>query len=178
MLCCACLSWGRPGFNPWVGKIPWRRARQPTPVFLPGESQGQRSLAGYGPWGCKESDMTSQPRDRTQVSHIAGRFFTIWAIREAQDSFSRESSWPGNRTRVSCIAGGFFTGWATREAQRGRGSGINWRLGLTCTHYCIKNNECCDSWGRKESDTTEQLNWTELKGLLFSTGNSLLCNGQ
>ena len=35
--------------NPWVGKIPWRRAWQPTPVFLPGESHGQRSLAGYSP---------------------------------------------------------------------------------------------------------------------------------
>ena len=44
---------GRPGFNPWVGKIPWRRAWQPTPVFLPGKSHGQRSLAGYSPWGCK-----------------------------------------------------------------------------------------------------------------------------
>ena len=41
----------RHGFNPWVGKIPWRRARQPTPVFLPGESHGQKSLAGYSPWG-------------------------------------------------------------------------------------------------------------------------------
>ena len=37
----------RRGFNPWVRKIPWRRAWQPTPVFLPGESHGQRSLAGY-----------------------------------------------------------------------------------------------------------------------------------
>ena len=36
----------RPGFNPWVWKIPWRRAWQPTPVFLPGESQEQRSLVG------------------------------------------------------------------------------------------------------------------------------------
>ena len=48
----------RPRFNPWVGKIPWRRAWQPTPVFLPGESHGQRSLVGYSPWGGKESDMT------------------------------------------------------------------------------------------------------------------------
>ena len=40
----------------WVGKIPWRRAWQPTAVFLPGESHGQRSLVGYSPWGCKESD--------------------------------------------------------------------------------------------------------------------------
>ena len=39
----------RQGFDPWVGKVPWRRAWQPTPVFLPGESHGQRSLAGYGP---------------------------------------------------------------------------------------------------------------------------------
>ena len=38
-------------FNPRVGKIPWRRAWQPTPVFLPGESHGQRNLAGYSPRG-------------------------------------------------------------------------------------------------------------------------------
>ena len=37
----------RRGFNPWVGKIPWRRKWQPTPVFLPGEFHGQRSLVGY-----------------------------------------------------------------------------------------------------------------------------------
>ena len=41
-----------------VRKIPWRRAWQPTPVFLPRESHGQRSLAGYGPQRCKELDMT------------------------------------------------------------------------------------------------------------------------
>ena len=40
------------------GKIPWRRAWQPIPVFLPGPSHGQRSLVGYSPWGRKESDMT------------------------------------------------------------------------------------------------------------------------
>ena len=46
------------GFDPWVRKIPWRRAWQPTPVFFPGESHGQRSLVGYSPEGRKESDMT------------------------------------------------------------------------------------------------------------------------
>ena len=46
--------------DPWVGKIPWRRAWQLDPVFLPGESHGQRRLAGYSPWGCKESDTTEQ----------------------------------------------------------------------------------------------------------------------
>ena len=40
------------------GKIPWRRVRQPTPVFLPGDSHGQRSLAGYSPQGRKGLDMT------------------------------------------------------------------------------------------------------------------------
>ena len=45
-------------FDPWFGKIPWRRAWQPTPVFLPGEFHGQRSLAGCNPWGHKESAMT------------------------------------------------------------------------------------------------------------------------
>ena len=45
-------------FDPWVGKIPWRRKWQPTPVLLPGKSHGQRSLVGYSPWGRKESDMT------------------------------------------------------------------------------------------------------------------------
>ena len=48
----------RPGFNSWVGKIPWRRERLPTPVFLPGEFHGQRSLVDYSPWGYKESDTT------------------------------------------------------------------------------------------------------------------------
>ena len=38
-------------FDPWVGKIPWRRNWQPIPVFLPGKSHGQRSLVGYRPWG-------------------------------------------------------------------------------------------------------------------------------
>ena len=49
----------RLGFDPWVGNIPWRRRTwQPTPVFLPGESHGQRSLAGYSPSGHKELDTT------------------------------------------------------------------------------------------------------------------------
>ena len=53
-----CRRGKRRGFDPWVGKIPWRRAWQPTPVSLPGENRGQRSLAGYSPWGRIESDTT------------------------------------------------------------------------------------------------------------------------
>ena len=48
----------RHGFSLWVRKIPWRRKWQPTPVFLPGKSHGQRSLAASSLWGCKEQDMS------------------------------------------------------------------------------------------------------------------------
>ena len=45
-------------FDPWVKKIPWRRAQHPTPISLPGESSGQRSLEDYSSWGHRESDTT------------------------------------------------------------------------------------------------------------------------
>ena len=49
-------------FNPWVRKIPWRRKWQPTPVFLPGEFHGQRSLASYNPWGLRvKHDLATKP---------------------------------------------------------------------------------------------------------------------
>ena len=53
-----CRRCKRHEFDSWLRKIPWRRARQPTPVFLTGESHGQRSLSDYSPCGCKKSDMT------------------------------------------------------------------------------------------------------------------------
>ena len=56
----ACNVGDPPRFHPWVGKIPWRRAWQPIPAFLPGEFNGQRRLAGYSPWDCKESDTTER----------------------------------------------------------------------------------------------------------------------
>ena len=58
-------------FDPWVGKILWRRKWQPTPVFLPGKSHGQRSLAGYCPWVCKESDTTEHARRHAVI-------FLVW----------------------------------------------------------------------------------------------------
>ena len=55
-----CLQCGRPGFNSWVGKIPWRRKWQSTLALLPGKSHGWRSLIGYSPWGRKKSDTTKR----------------------------------------------------------------------------------------------------------------------
>ena len=57
---CHCRRLKRPEFDPWIRRIPCRREWHPTPVFLPGEFHGQRSLAGSSPWGCKELDMTEQ----------------------------------------------------------------------------------------------------------------------
>ena len=53
-----CLQCGRPRFDPWVGKMPWRRKWQPTPELLPGKSLGRRGVVDYSPWGRKESDTT------------------------------------------------------------------------------------------------------------------------
>ena len=50
---CQCRRHRRCRLHPWVGKIPWRRKWQPTPVFLLGKFHGQRSLAGYRSWGCR-----------------------------------------------------------------------------------------------------------------------------
>ena len=62
---CQCMRCKRLGFVPWVGKIPQRKAWQPTPIFLPGESHEQRSLVGCSPQGRKESDTTEVTRMHT-----------------------------------------------------------------------------------------------------------------
>ena len=62
-------------FNPWVGKIPWRRKWQPTLVFLPGKSHGRRSLAGYSPWGCKELDTTGWFHSPSMLLQVDGFFW-------------------------------------------------------------------------------------------------------
>ena len=62
-----CLQFWRPGFDPWVGKIPWRRKWPPAPVFLPGEFHGKRSLAGYCPWVLQR--LLSLTKTQTQLSN-------------------------------------------------------------------------------------------------------------
>ena len=64
-------------FDPWIGKIPWRRKWQPIPVFLPGKSHGQRSLVGYSPWGRRRvrHDLTAEQ----QQYRIYGRTYLGFA---------------------------------------------------------------------------------------------------
>ena len=62
----------RLGFDPWIRKIPWRREWQPTPVFLPGKSRGQKNLVSYSPWGHKRGghDLVSKQQQRGQGSRM------------------------------------------------------------------------------------------------------------
>ena len=66
----------RRGFNPWVRKMPWRRAQQPPPVFLPGESHGQRNLVGYSLLGDKESDIT-EVTYQAYICHYVHRCYVV-----------------------------------------------------------------------------------------------------
>ena len=67
---CQCRRCKRHGFSSWAGKIPWRRKWQPTPVFLPGESHGQRRLRGYSPWGRKGVDRTEATEHAHNISLV------------------------------------------------------------------------------------------------------------
>ena len=73
-----CLQRGRTGFDLWVGKIPWRKKWQPTPVLLPGKFHGRRSLVGYRPWGRKESDTTE--RLHFHFTFISSVYFSFSSI--------------------------------------------------------------------------------------------------
>ena len=89
-----CLQCRWPGFDPWVGKIPWRRKWQPTPVFLPGKSHGLRILLGYSPWGRKSqtwlSDWASNIEEHPKIQLKSTLDFCIspseFLIPKAQDT--------------------------------------------------------------------------------------------
>ena len=86
----------RPTFDPWVGKIPWRRAWQPTTVFLPAESHGQRSLVGYSPKGHKESDMTTVTSTHTSIMPlivIAWKYKALIQSTKASNTEYKVSAW-------------------------------------------------------------------------------------
>ena len=87
-LACQCRSLKRCGSGlPCVGKIFWRRVWQPTPVFLPGESHGQRSLTGYSPWGHKESETTERLSMRACTHACTALSWLIYSLTD--DFFPR-----------------------------------------------------------------------------------------
>ena len=94
---CQCRRHKRCRFDPWVGKMPWRRKWQPTRVFLPGESHGQRNLVGYRPWGRRDSGMT----EHTAVS---GRHLTKCDLRAGVGSIGSQS--PQGPCHLPCPTAG------------------------------------------------------------------------
>ena len=95
---------GRPGFSPWVEKIPWRRAWQPTPVFLPGEAHGQRSLEGYSPRDRKESVMTEKLSTALPLVLLLSRFRRVRLCATPQMAATRlpRPDFPDKNTGVGC----------------------------------------------------------------------------
>ena len=77
---CQCRRSQRHGIDPWAGKMPWKRAWQPTAAFLPGEFHGQRSLVGYSPQVHKELDMTEATEHMQAVQLISPIMKEIWIV--------------------------------------------------------------------------------------------------
>ena len=98
---CQCRRQRRCRFDPWAGKIPWRRAWWPTPVFLSGESRGQRSLVDYSPWGHKELDTTERLSRSERVRSV------MWSVNHAYAMKSKfmfiESVLPSNHLILCCL---------------------------------------------------------------------------
>ena len=117
----------RCGLDPWIKKIPWRRAWQPTPVLLPGKSHGQRSLVGYSPRGHKGSDKTEwlthththtqemgrgsqwdslSWRTRKKLCNSQHRNVTLWRRKMKRGAWSLPLPLPGGMVHARAAAGG------------------------------------------------------------------------
>ena len=95
-----CWRFKRHVFYPWVGKIPWRRKWQPTPVFLPETCQGQRSLAGYSPWITKELNTT----EGLNNPFLKRSFLPCFPFSSHHLAISDEANWPGNKHHGKLLA--------------------------------------------------------------------------
>ena len=125
-----------------VGKIPWRRAWQPTPVFLPGESHGQRSLVGYSPSGRTESDMTEVTK---QQQHL-------------------KSSFPSSFLFLFCLSLSFIKGQVMQEYNS------KWlNLSANCFQVLISLSIFKQKMKKKRFNVTEEQNHDEFKWFWFSS---------
>ena len=143
----------------------WRRQWHPTLVFLPGKSHGRRSLEGCSPWGRWGSDTTEWLHFHFSLSCIGGgngnplqcsclenpRDWGAWWA--AVYGVAQSRTW---LKRLSSSSSSKVAGWHHQLD----GREFEWTLWVGDGQGGLA---CCNSWGRKESDTTERLNWTELK---------------
>ena len=130
-----CRRLKRRGFNPWLRKIPWSRKWQPTPVFLPGKFHGQKSFWGYD--AKAETPVLWPPHAKS------------WLIGKDSDPGRDWGQEEKGTTKDEMAGWHHWLDGLESEWTPGVGDGQG---GLAC----------CDSWGHKESDPAEQLNWTEL----------------
>ena len=103
--------------NPWVGKIPWRREQLPVPAFWSGEFHGQRSLAGYGPWGHKESDVINS---RVSCSKLKAGLF---GERHSPVDFPVVKNLPANAGDIRDVG---LIPWLGRYPGGGRGNSLQY----------------------------------------------------
>ena len=105
-----CLQCGIPGFDPWVGKIPWRRKRLPTPVFWPEEFHGL-----YSPWGQKESDTTEQLslhfKVKVSASNVGNPGFIPGSGRSPGEGKGYPLQYSGLKNSMDCIVHGVTKSW-------------------------------------------------------------------
>ena len=157
-----CLQCRRPGLNPWVGKIPWKRKWQLTPIFLPRESHGQRSLASHNPWGRKESETTEwlthhhhhQIVDQVSELILLGLIIFLWydggtgflVAQMVKNLPTMQEKKVQSLSREDPL-----------EKEMATHSGIlGWRSPWMEEPGGLQSS----AWGCKESDTTEQLTHT------------------
>src|SRR5574337_38816 len=147
------LCW-RPGFDPSVRKIPWRRKWKPTPVLLPGKSHGWRSLAGFSLWGRKELDTTERLHFRFSLSCIGegnGNPLQCSCLENPMDGGAWKAAVHGvaeGRTRLSDFTFTFYF-HALEKEMATHSSVLAWRIPGT------GEPGGCRLWGHTESDTTE-----------------------
>ena len=124
------LRWG---FDSWVRKISWRKNWQPTPVFLPGEPHGQRSLVGYSPWGLQrvrhnwsELARTHGVRWNISPSPLQSAHMTMSSISPGTWMYTictgthASPSWVPFHLRKVCLAPKSPQGWQVKPPGRGR----------------------------------------------------------
>ena len=116
------LQCGRPKVDPWVRKIPWETAWLTTPVFLPGEFHGQRSLAGYSLWDRQEVDTTEQLTHTQDLSVASGKgggslvprtgeMDGMWPQLAPTPHETRTHGWVKCNACCQCVQGSLFTMW-------------------------------------------------------------------
>ena len=111
-----CLQCRRPGFYPWVGKIPWMRKWQPPLVFFPGKFHRQKSLVGYSLWGHKELGMTEQINTFTFTRFSCGlRTRLVGGMQTLLIAGAGSSSSTRNWTGLPALGACSLSHWTTRE---------------------------------------------------------------